>query len=201
MLIDTGINSIYMFSDFLKLGTEHILDPNGYDHILFIATLCALYLPEEWKKLFILVTAFTLGHTLTLALSSLNVLQINPALVELLIPVTIMLTGVFNMYTIQKSRYKSQNLIWHYSMALIFGLIHGLGFSNYFKALMGNEESIVKPLFAFNLGVELGQLFIVIVVMSLAFIFINKFYIKRKYWTVTVSLLSILMSVYLLINK
>lgn len=201
MLIDTGINSIYMFSDFLNLGTEHILDPNGYDHILFIATLCALYLPEEWKKLFILVTAFTLGHTLTLALSSLNVLQINPALVELLIPVTIMLTGVFNMYTIQKSRYKSQNLIWHYSMALIFGLIHGLGFSNYFKALMGNEESIVKPLFAFNLGVELGQLFIVIVVMSLAFIFINKFYIKRKYWTVTVSLLSILMSVYLLINK
>ncbi len=190
-----------MFSDFLKLGTEHILDPNGYDHILFIATLCALYLPEEWKKLFILVTAFTLGHTLTLALSSLNVLQINPALVELLIPVTIMLTGVFNMYTIQKSRYKSQNLIWHYSMALIFGLIHGLGFSNYFKALMGNEESIVKPLFAFNLGVELGQLFIVIVVMSLAFIFINKFYIKRKYWTVTVSLLSILMSVYLLINR
>ena len=103
-----------MFYDYFKLGIDHILDPNGYDHILFVTTLCALYRPEQWKKLVILVTAFTIGHSLTLALAALDMVSVNPVLIEILIPVTIILTGLFNIYTVIKSHENDKNVMFNY---------------------------------------------------------------------------------------
>ncbi len=187
-----------MFIDYFKLGTDHILDLNGYDHILFVTTLCALYRPDQWKQLIILVTAFTLGHSLTLALSSLNIMAINSALVEILIPLTIILTGIYNIITVQNKIPTSGHLKWNYLLASGFGLIHGLGFSNYFKAILGMENEIIKPLFAFNLGVEAGQIFIVSVFILLAYIILNIMNISKYFWTISVSLISIAVALTLL---
>ena len=154
-----------MFSSYLSLGFEHILDPQGYDHILFVIALAIVYQLSDWKKVAILITAFTIGHSVTLALSSLNIVSVNADLVEMLIPITIMLTCLFNIFS---GNIQETKLNGNYLLAVIFGLIHGLGFSNYFKAIIGKEESIVFPLFAFNVGVELGQLVVVAIVLVIS---------------------------------
>ncbi len=189
-----------MFSDFFKLGMEHILDPNGYDHILFVTVLCALYDPSHWKKILILVTAFTIGHSLTLALSSLDKVRINPDLVETLIPITIILTGIFNIIMIYRQSTNERSVRFNYVMALGFGLIHGLGFSTYFKAILGREASVVKPLFAFNLGVEAGQLVIVSTVLLLGYLLITRWKLQKKYWTIVISFIAIVVSAWLLLQ-
>lgn len=187
-----------MFPTYLELGFEHILDLNGYDHILFLIALCAPYAASEWKKVLILVTAFTIGHSITLALSSLSVISINADLIELLIPVTILLTAIFNLTVTIKSDQK-----WwpHYLIAIVFGFIHGMGFSNYFKALLGREAEIILPLFAFNLGVELGQIIIVMVFMFLNYLIVQNGKIEQRNWKIIVSLTALLLSIYMIIGK
>lgn len=143
------------FHLYLKLGFEHIINLNAYDHIVFILALCAAYQWTQIKRLLILVTAFTIGHSITLALSTLHYILISPKLIEFLIPVTILITALSNL---RKPTFNRQLFL--YVVVLFFGLIHGLGFSNYLKELLGTETSIVGPLLAFNLGLELGQLLI-----------------------------------------
>lgn len=151
---------------YLQLGWEHILDINGYDHILFVTALCATFTFLEWKKVIWLVTAFTVGHSLTLALAALDLVQVNPDIIETLIPITIVITGLYQLWTVGRSdSSKAQNVV-RYAMAIIFGLIHGLGFSNYFKAIIGQEESLVQALLAFNLGVESGQIAFVLIILT-----------------------------------
>ena len=190
-----------MFSDYLQLGMDHILDYNGYDHILFVAVLCSLYSPIHWKKIIILVTAFTLGHSLTLALAALDIVNIQASLVERLIPVTIILTAGFNIFTVTNDHTNDKNVMLNYALSTGFGLIHGLGFSNYFKAILGKEESIVRPLFAFNIGVEAGQIIVVALVMTLGYLLMNILKLPKKYWTIPISLAAILIASYLLSQR
>lgn len=150
------------FQLYLKLGFEHIINVHGYDHIVFVLALCAAYQWSSIKKLLILVTAFTIGHSITLALSTLKVLLISPALIEFLIPVTILITALSNLRTSDKRQHYIL-----YGVVLLFGLIHGLGFSNYLKELLGMESTIVGPLLAFNLGLELGQILILSVYFAI----------------------------------
>jgi hypothetical protein len=168
------------FSLYFQLGWQHILDFKGYDHILFVMVLCGTYRISEWKKVLILVTAFTIGHSITLALSVLDVVKIDSALIEFLIPVTIMITAIANMFN-KKSKPKSVH--YKYWLALFFGLVHGMGFSNYLKSLLGKSNSIVAELFAFNVGLEFGQVIIVIATLILAFILINLVKVKQWDWT------------------
>lgn len=182
---------------YLQIGIEHILDLKGIDHMLFIVALCAIYSFSEWKKVLVLVTAFTLGHSLTLALSALEVVFINQDLVETLIPVTILLTSVFNL----RSRKSSTIISYQYIIALIFGLIHGLGFSNYFKALLMDSEDIVAPLFFFNLGIELGQLVIVLIFGMLLYLFTQIEKVKHRDWKLVVSGAAIGISLLMLLEK
>lgn len=175
-----------VFYIYLQLGFEHIIDITAYDHILFIITLCAVYLFKEWKHVIILVTAFTIGHSITLALASLNFIIVNPKLIEFLIPLTIFITAVANILT-KKTEYSPSLHRFKYFTALIFGLIHGLGFSNYLKSLLGKQESIIKPLFAFNLGLEIGQLIIVLSILSLASLMITVLKSKKREWTLVLS--------------
>jgi hypothetical protein len=172
------------FPLYFELGWQHICDWQGYDHILFVTALCGVYLLADWRKVLVLVTAFTIGHSLMLALSALNLLHINTSLIEFLIPVTIVFTSVINI--IQKKRSPGTMKL-TYILALFFGLIHGLGFSNYLKSLLGKSQNIVPQLFAFNIGLEFGQLLIVTVVLLLAFVMLNLMRIQRREWTLFLS--------------
>lgn len=158
------------FVVYLRLGFDHIADLRGYDHILFIVALAAGYALTHWRHLLILVTAFTLGHSVTLALATLRLVSVSSAWVEFLIPVTIVATAAFNLVEAGASGRddtlpeRAQRV--KYAMALFFGLIHGLGFSNFLRALLGEEESLALPLFSFNVGLELGQIGILAVILS-----------------------------------
>ena len=158
-------------------GTEHILDWNGYDHILYVIALCVLFSANEWKRLLILVTAFTIGHSLTLAVSALNILTVEQSIIEVLIPITILITCIVNIYykrfDIARDRTK-KSYCFNYALALLFGFIHGMGFSYLLKSMLGKEESIVFPLLSFNLGLELGQL-IIVLFMLLISVFLARF--------------------------
>ncbi|GAA5040340.1 hypothetical protein GCM10011506_40700 [Marivirga lumbricoides] len=175
------------FKVYFDLGFEHILDINGYDHILFVLALAAVYLLRDWKKVLILVTAFTIGHSVTLALSTLNYVVIQPEVIEFLIPVTIFITAFANLFKKEKSLKQSGNMQLNYIFALVFGLIHGLGFSNYLKSLLGKNSSIVGELLAFNLGLEVGQIIIVVCFLIISFIFIDLFGMKRRDWVLIIS--------------
>lgn len=174
------------FSLYLQLGFEHISDIKGYDHILFIVALCAVYEIQHWKNVLILVTAFTIGHSVTLALSTLGIILIPSEIVEFLIPVTIFLTAIFNVTT-SNDHLQEKRLNRNYLIALGFGMIHGMGFSNYLRALLGAEESILLPLFAFNIGLEIGQLLIVAVIMVAAFLTVTIFKVRLREWTLFIS--------------
>jgi len=179
------------FLVFLRLGFEHIADIQGYDHILFVVALCGGYEPRHWRKLLILVTAFTLGHSLTLALATLRIISINDALVEFLIPLTILITGAINIVTTsaQKSEVVEGKGVrgLKYVLALAFGLIHGMGFSNFLRSLLGQEEGIALPLFSFNVGLELGQICIVVAVLILTFLMVRVFRMRRHDWVLVLS--------------
>ncbi|WAC11537.1 HupE/UreJ family protein [Dyadobacter pollutisoli] len=173
------------FQAYLQLGFSHITDSNGYDHILFIMALCTVYTLIDWKKVVILVTAFTIGHSITLALATMGLVSINRDWIELLIPVTIMITASLNFfYQIPKSSFskKEQTSTLRYPLAMFFGLIHGLGFSNYLKTLLGKEAQIFNPLLGFNVGLELGQLIIVFIILSVSFVLIELMRIQRINW-------------------
>lgn len=146
---------------YLKEGINHILDLDGLDHFYFIISFCLLFSLKDWKKIVGLVTAFTLGHCITLFLSGLELVRINADTVELLIPITILLSCSNNFYVLLKDKQTKQQLVITYIILLVFGLIHGLGFSNYIKMMMFDGESIALPLLGFNIGIELAQLVIV----------------------------------------
>lgn len=175
------------FNLFFGLGMEHILDIEGYDHILFVVALCAIYSATEWKKVLILVTAFTLGHSLTLALSTLNILNIDSGIIEFLIPVTIFITAAANLAKLDGASKEETAVNLNYWFAAFFGLIHGLGFSNYLKSLLGKDTSIVTQLLAFNIGLEVGQVIIVAVLMAASFLLVSKGVAKKRDWIMVIS--------------
>ena len=163
------------FSAYLQLVVEHILDLQGFDHMLFVLALMATYSPKQWKQILILVTAFTLGHSVTLAISALNGPILPAVWVELMIPITILITAIQGLAVPSNANAGKQV---RYGIALFFGLIHGMGFSNFFRSLLGQETDIFVPLLAFNLGVEVGQIIIVLVILLLLWLALDIF--KRK---------------------
>lgn len=151
------------FSLWFKTGLEHIADFSGYDHILFLMALCGIYEWKDWKKILVLVTAFTIGHSITLALSVFDIFRLPSALVEFLIPVTIFITCM--NYLLKSGTPTERNMKISYGMALVFGFVHGIGFSTLLRSMLGKAESITVPLLFFNFGIEAGQVIIVIGIM------------------------------------
>ena len=176
-----------MFRTYFELGREHILDLKmGYDHILFIVSLCALYTMRDWKRVLILVTAFNIGHSITLALSALEYVRVNSNWIEFLVPVTIFITAASNLFK-DEENLGDQKIQMNYLYALFFGLIHGLAFSNQFKAILGRNRSIVSQLFAFNIGIEVGQIIIVVIFLTATFILVDLLTLNRRDWKMVVS--------------
>jgi len=175
------------FALYFGLGKDHILDyVNGYDHILFVVALCALYLAEDWRKILVLVTAFTIGHSITLALSTLQIITVKTELIEFLIPLTIFITAFSNLFR-KEDQITRKVVQTNYVYALFFGLIHGLGFSNYLKAILGKDTSIISQLLAFNLGLEFGQIIVVAIFLALGFISVDLAGISRRDWKMVIS--------------
>ncbi|MFD2573389.1 HupE/UreJ family protein [Spirosoma soli] len=194
------------FLIYLRLGFDHITDPSGYDHILFVIALCAVYTLQQWRQVLLLVTAFTVGHSITLALATLQLINYKTELIELLIPITILITAISNFfYQEPKSRLSSTtrqtNTSWRYGLALTFGLIHGMGFSNYLRSLLGREATIIKPLLAFNIGLEVGQLVIVSLVLALAYVVLDILRSSRLRWTLIISGIVAGMAISLILNN
>jgi HupE / UreJ protein len=163
---------------YLQIGFEHIINTNGLDHILFVLALCLRYQLPSWKKLLVLITAFTIGHSLTLALSVFNFIHFSTTWIEFLIPLTIIITTINNVWV--KENNTQEKLPTIYFLALFFGLIHGIGFSNGLKSMLGKTENIIPQLFAFNVGLEVGQLLIVSIAVAISFIFVTLFKINKR---------------------
>lgn len=178
------------FFEGISMGWWHIIDFGAYDHILFITVLCALFNLNDWKKVLTIITAFTIGHSVTLALSALNLIFVPNRLVEILIPATIVVTSITNI-TLKTAAINTKTfngkVIKNYIIALCFGFIHGMGFANNFKFMLGNSSNIVKQLFAFNIGIEFGQILVVILIMLLYYLLIRLFKIKHRDWTIFLS--------------
>lgn len=184
---------------YLRLGFKHIIDLGGVDHILFVLALTLRYIWSDWKKILILVTAFTIGHSLTLGLSTLSLIDIPVNWIEFLIPLTILITAISNFW-VQDFEFK-QRYSAHYGMALFFGLIHGVGFSNYLKSLLGKEDSLLGPLFSFNIGLEIGQILIVMVILALSYGILGILKIPRKMYMRYGSFITILLSLRMIIDR
>lgn len=166
---------------YAQLGFHHIADLAGYDHILFVAALAIPYAVRDWRRLAVLITAFTLGHSLTLALATLRILSAPSDLVEALIPATIVATAALSWTAGHESAQPAPVSVGRYLMATGFGLIHGMGFSTYLRALLGEEEHITRPLFAFNVGLEAGQLLILAAVLGLGTVLVPRI-LSRRVW-------------------
>ena len=174
---------------YINLGFRHISDLAGYDHILFLLALCAVYTIDQWRRLVVLVTAFTVGHSITLALSSLGWVVIPSHIIEFLIPVTILITAIRNVAVPASDEPTDPqgNMTGHYLVALCFGFVHGMGFSNYFRALMMDSSSITIPLLGFNLGIEIGQLLVVSVIVMVASLVVKFAQVKHRDWNLFIS--------------
>ncbi|MCL6273731.1 HupE/UreJ family protein [Muricauda sp. 2012CJ35-5] len=177
---------MHPFDFYLKLGFEHISNLAGYDHILFLVVLCAVYRAQQWRNILILVTAFTIGHSVTLALVSLEIISIPSNIIKFLIPTTIFITALHNVIGSNVGNL-SVSMKRNYAMALFFGFIHGMDFSNYFKALLMDPSDVLIPLLGFNIGIELGQLLVVAVIVGISFLFLDIIKAKHRDWNVFIS--------------
>ncbi|WP_306640502.1 HupE/UreJ family protein [Sanyastnella coralliicola] len=172
------------WSDFLLDGIKHITDPKAYDHMVYLIALISIFEYREIKRIVLLATAFTVGHTITLILTSLDIIRPDGGIIEFLIPVTILITALSNLrYTVRGN----QVIAFHgtrYLIAVIFGLVHGMGFSSYFRMILGKEESIFQPLLFFNVGVEVGQLLIIAIFILFSFAMNGLFRITQRDWII-----------------
>jgi HupE / UreJ protein len=172
-------------TSFFEFGWNHIVDINAYDHLLFVMTLCAAFKLTQWKQILIIITAFTIGHSGTLILSALDFIPANSKLTDLLIPVTIMITAITNIFNYNKHNKYAKTSI-KYGIALSFGLIHGLAFASNFKFMLFSG-SILMPLLCFNVGIEIGQLFIVLLFMGALYIYTKVIKGEHDKWNIFIS--------------
>ncbi len=172
------------FGFYFGLGWEHIISIDALDHQLFIAALAAIYILKDWKQVLILVTAFTIGHSLTLALSVLDVIRFSSTWVEFLIPLTIVITAFSNLF---QKKFTPKTIRINYFLALLFGLIHGMGFANSIRFILADDQNLGWSLFGFNVGLEAGQIVVVTAILLLSYAIMNIFRVNRRDWVIFLS--------------
>ena len=187
------------FTLYFQLGWNHIISFDALDHLLFIVSLTCIYNLIDWKKVLILITAFTLGHSLTLVLCLLNIIKFNNNWIEFLIPLTIIITSVHNILPHETG--KSRNIQWNYFMAFFFGLIHGMGFANTIRFMVAKTQTITVPLLSFNIGIEVGQAIVVMSILYVTYIFTASAGLKQRWWTISMSLICGIIALYMCISR
>jgi len=172
------------FGFYFPWGWKHIISWDALDHQLFIAAISAIYLLKDWRQVLILVTAFTIGHSLTLALSVYDVIRFSSRWVEFLIPCTIIITAISNLF---QKKFTAKTIRINYFLALFFGLIHGMGFANAIRITLASGQNIGWGLLGFNLGLEAGQIVVVILLLILSQVIISLFKVNRREWVIFLS--------------
>jgi hypothetical protein len=184
----------------VEYGINHVLDINAYDHVLFLIVLTVPYIFKDWKRVLLLVTMFTLGHTLSLVLSTYGVVSVNATLVELLIPITILVVALFNVFTAGKGAQKERVGVLFLS-TLFFGLIHGLGFAREFQILLGGHDSKLLMLLEFALGIEIAQIIIVFIVLFLGYVAQTIFRFSKRDWIMVISAIVVGLVIPMILNS
>jgi HupE / UreJ protein len=186
------------FGFYFSLGWEHIISWDALDHQLFILALAAIYLLKEWKQVLVLVTAFTIGHSLTLALTIFNVIHFPSNWIEFLIPCTIVLTAISNLF---QKNFTPRSIRINYFLALFFGLIHGMGFANKLRYILAKDQSIGWSLFGFNVGLEAGQIVVVIIILAISFLFVQLLKVDRMKWVIFTSAAAFSIGMQMALNR
>lgn len=192
-----------MFQNFwfnVEYGINHVLDISAYDHVLFLIVLTVPYVFKDWKRVLLLVSMFTLGHTLSLVLAAYDVVSVNATIVEFLIPITILVVALFNVFTSGKGAQKEKIGVLFLS-TLFFGLIHGLGFAREFQMLLGDTDSKLVLLIEFALGIELAQVIIVFMVLFLGYIVQTIFRFTRRDWIMIISAIVVGLVIPMILNS
>jgi hypothetical protein len=184
----------------VKYGVNHVLDINAYDHVLFLIVLTVPYLFKDWKRVFLLVTMFTLGHTISLLLAVYGAVNIKSSIIEFLIPITIFIVALFNVFTSGKGAQQEKIGILFFS-TLFFGLVHGLGFAGEFRMYIGKTQSKLIPLLEFALGIEIAQVIIVFLVLFLGYVFQTVFRFNKRDWIMVISAVVVGLVIPLLLNN
>ena len=193
---------IFTMNDFVyyvTMGFEHVLDLSAYDHILFLIVLAVIFSFNQWKQALWLITSFTIGHTITLALAAYQIINVRVDIIEFLIPVTIFITGWFNVLRVGKASTGKEKV--NLFLALVFGLVHGLGFSNYFRIMIGREDDKLIPLLEFALGIELSQVVIVFGILILGTLLQNFFRMSKRDWVLVTSSIVIGFTIPMMIER
>ncbi|MBS1921600.1 MAG: HupE/UreJ family protein [Bacteroidetes bacterium] len=172
------------FIFYFQIGWHHIIEWEALDHLMFIAALSAIYLLKDWKQVLILVTAFTIGHSLTLVLSVFDIIRFSSKWVEFLIPCTIVITAFTNLF---QKNFTAKSIRINYFLALSFGLIHGMGFANALRIMLARDQSFGWDLLGFNLGLEAGQIVVVVALLSIAAVILKGFKVNRREWVIFLS--------------
>ena len=186
------------FVFYFKIGWEHIINKSALDHIFFIAALAAIYMLKDWRQVLILVTAFTIGHAITLILSAKNVINVDSAVVEFLIPCTIVFTAISNLFL---KTFTSKSIRINYFLALFFGLIHGLAFAQTLKWILAEDQSFIVAWLSFSVGLELGQILVVLLILLLAQVFVSFLKLNRRYWAMIVSIVVFILALQMAIVR
>ncbi|MDU8886730.1 HupE/UreJ family protein [Yeosuana sp. MJ-SS3] len=184
----------------VQYGINHVLDINAYDHVLFLIVLSVPYVFKDWKRVLFLVTVFTLGHTLSLVLAAYDIVKISSQLVEFLIPITILIVALFNLFTARKGAQKNKIGVLFFS-TLFFGLIHGLGFAREFQLMVGKSESKLETLIEFALGIEIAQVIIVFIVLFLGYLIQTIFRFSKRDWIMVISAVVVGLVIPMVINS
>lgn len=184
----------------VEYGINHVLDVNAYDHVLFLIVLTVPYVFKDWKRVLLLVSMFTLGHTLSLVLAAYNVVTVNATVVEFLIPITILIVALFNVFTSGKGAQREKVGVL-FLTTLFFGLVHGLGFAREFQMLLGDTDNKLVLLLEFALGIELSQVIIVFVVLFLSYIVQTIFRFTKRDWIMVISAIVVGLVIPMILNS
>jgi hypothetical protein len=183
---------------YFETGWHHIISVDALDHLLFLIALAAIYQAQDWKQVLVLITAFTIGHSLTLALSVYDIIRFSEKWVEFLIPCTIIATAIFNFFA---KKLNPASLRANYFLALFFGLIHGMGFANTIRFMLAGNQSIAMPLLSFNIGLEAGQIVVVAFILLLGYILVPKLKLNRQWWVATLSSIAAIIALKMAIER
>jgi HupE / UreJ protein len=172
---------------YFNIGLKHVLNISAYDHVLFLIALAIPYAFKDWRRILILVSLFTAGHTVSLVLSVFGQIKANVNLVEFVIPITILIVAIFNLFTSGKNN-KNESISLIAIITLFFGIVHGLGFSNYFSSLLsGSSSAKLLPLSEFAIGIEAAQIIVVFVILIISYIVQTFFRFSKRDWTLVMS--------------
>lgn len=189
------------FKMYFTEGWNHIMSSDALDHQLFILSLAALFLWKDWRRVLVLVTAFTIGHSLTLALSVYDVIRFSIAWVEFLIPITILLTAIYDLRYLNISKIEGRNIQFNYIIALSFGLVHGMGFANSIRQMLASDQTIGIPLLSFNIGLEVGQIVLILLILLIAQLLVINVKLPRKYWILLLSVIPLILSLRMVLER